>query len=240
MDDWSKKRKAWTDNRDKLGGKKGAAKGVSLGDEIDAVAKAAGKGYQSLAAALGKFLKATAKYKAGVGKGNDKVLAWIKTNLDGEAEATLKEIAADQKTLAWIEAEFITSINDYILGAAPDSGSLKNIRDVMAKKPDMSWADAAKAVKMFVIPDAIVGLSAKKVAGLGKVVWKVRLPGQDAAYKAIETYEKAYLADVKFFARWAKTQSLADFANFMKEHGQRNNSDVDFDAFKKAVKGLAA
>jgi hypothetical protein len=239
MDDWSKKRKLWTDNRDKLGGKKGAVKGVSLGDELDAVAKAAGKGYQTLAAALAKLLKTTAKYKAGI-KSNDKLAAWIKTNLESPAEAALKEIKADQASLAWIEAEFIASVNDYILGAAPDSGSIGNIRSQMAKKPDLSWADAAVAVKIFAIPNAILARSAKKVAGLGKIGWKARLPGQDAAYKAIEAYEKAYLADVKFFARWVKAQSMADFANFMKEHGQRNNSDVDFDPFKKAVKGLAA
>jgi hypothetical protein len=97
IDDWKVLRKKWTTARDaaKPAVPKGAVKGVSIGDSIDAVYKAAQKDYRSLKTAIDKLQVATTKYKAAIKTKNAALVAWIDKNIDEPAKNLEKQVLGD-------------------------------------------------------------------------------------------------------------------------------------------------
>ena len=78
VEDWNGLRKKWVKARDAAKPKvsMGAVKGVSVGDAIDAVYKAAHKDYGTAQAAVRKLLSDLATYKTAIKPKNPNLVTW--------------------------------------------------------------------------------------------------------------------------------------------------------------------
>jgi hypothetical protein len=240
VEDWSTKRKEWSTARDKMGGKQGAVKGVSLGDELDKVGKAQKVGYTTFSAALKKLQQVVTKYLAALPKGSDKVKAWIKANIEAKADADLATSAADLKALAWVQTELIDDVVAPINGGHPDSAYVSRIEAHLKKNPGMDWATAAKALGTFTIPTKVVEINIKRLAAMGKVALKGALPGHQAHYKAYSAYEAPFRSDIVFYSKWVKAATADEFLGFMKASRERSDSVEAMTGLKAAVSALKA
>lgn len=105
IEDWNGLRKKWVKARDAAKPKvpMGAVKGISVGDAIDAVYKAARKDYATAHAAVKKLLSDLATYKTAIKPKNPNLVTWIDANIEGPAKKLLTGLESDVKTLQQVK-----------------------------------------------------------------------------------------------------------------------------------------
>lgn len=180
LEDWKKYRSAvWTKARDTEKVPKGAVSGVSMGDSIDAVAKAIPKGLSAIREALSKLESQTKKYKAGIGKKHPKLVKWIEgnleveiTTLDAACKATIQILKKAPKDLEQILDKYKATIPDIERFMAANEKAKKNKTD---------WLSAVKGdLALFATAAKICEIGAKTAAAAATEI-KVEVPGKPSS-----------------------------------------------------------
>jgi hypothetical protein len=179
LDDWKDKRKEWTTARDKAKVSKGAVKGVSMGDSIEAIYKASQKNLLALNTAIKELLDDLKKYKTAMKAKHADLVKWLHQNVEEPAEAIREGLSTDIGQLGVIRQglqDFGRSVPNF-----PDGEEFHKV-GMKAQELGMSWQGACslnlfprllKAANMWKTLSKEIRESAKKL--------KVELPGKDNA-----------------------------------------------------------
>lgn len=144
LGEWKKLRAKWVKARDSATPKveKGAVKGVSIGDSIDAVAKAIVRGPLPLSRELTKLRQNVNKYKAGIKARNPKLADWLEANVGKPADELDDLVGDDVARLDSIrrEMQLFKSRTDLYF---PEGEEFHKI-GIKAKKDGVPWQKASK------------------------------------------------------------------------------------------------
>lgn len=238
MTDFAKLHSAWKTERDKHV-KKGAVSGVSIGDAIDDVTKAMGKGYTATLTAIAALEKAVAKYTAKLGKDQPKLVKWMEANILAEAKDLKAKVSLDVDSLKWVTNNLLAGSDINILTILPDEGMLSNANAVM-EKDKVTFAAALKKVGMFEGVEAGGAMLAKRAMTLKNMKWNAPLTKHAAHYATLGEFADTALDDVKKVIIWSKSDTIGAFADMMKVMRQKKTAVEMLAPAQKAMKALLA
>jgi hypothetical protein len=206
---WGKTREDWRKARDSHGIKKGAVSGVSIGDAIEKVVKAEGKGYAVLLSAAEALKTALEKYQTGLKKAkNGKDFSdWIDKNILKDTNALIAEAKAD---LATARALLKQTRNTVTLDAIfPDLNMAAKAEEKMKHDPSLTWAAAAAMTDQYKLAVACCKDVATTAKSFKTITFLHPLTNDHAAN--LISFGKDLETDVKEALGWITCKSREDF-----------------------------
>ena len=217
MADWSRMRKVWTEERNKHGIKDGAVPGVGVGNAIEKVQKALGKGYESTAVEAASLVATLKRYQDKIKPKAPRFADWIEKNIAADAKTLLADARADTEFLDWV-------VKDCLPNSAPDAASLFPDVQLAARaeqfrrdNPGSSWADAARQLNLYALTIATAPDVQRRGTTIMKTTWRLQLPGKDVDYANVREYGVIMLKDLKLALSWMQVTSFDEFGNKLGE-----------------------
>jgi hypothetical protein len=207
--DWSKARDEWRKARDNHGIKKGAVSGVSIGDTIEKVVKAEGKGYAALLSAAEALKTALEKYQAGLKKaktGKD-FSDWIDKNILKDTDALITVAKADLATALALHAKARDTVTLHSI--FPDLMMVSRADALMKTDPSLTWPAAAAKTHEYALAVACCKDVATTAKAFRKVTFRHPLTTDHAA--RLTTFGKDLESDVKQALAWITSKSREEF-----------------------------
>lgn len=210
LKDWKNLRKEWAKVRDKAtpAVKKGAVRGVSIGDAIDGVAKGSEKSYMALYTAVRDLRKDIKSYKDGMKAKHKDLIAWLEKNVDKPAEQIETGCQNDVSLLVSIGK----AMEDFYKRKAfnfPD-GTEFHRAGMQAKEENKPWQIAA--ADLFNRLKSSLALWKKLSAEIQQTAKSLKLDLPGMTYRAdILKMAKAVENEADLVLQLCKTKSLEEF-----------------------------
>jgi hypothetical protein len=219
MDAWKGKRKEWTTARDAAHVKKGAVTSVSIGDRLDKVYAASGKGYQPLLAALAALEKDLNTYQAKGGKSVAGAKGYL-TALTADLHALQGAVKKDMGTLKELAAKR-RALHEAAVPPQPSMQLFERTETAIQQEKHKSqktltWLGAAKVSGLYNSLPRAAKLWGEFIKYLGGVNFAVTLPNKKAEYDALADLKRQYAACYQLLLNFTKIKTKSDHLDCMK------------------------
>jgi hypothetical protein len=206
---WGKKRDEWRKARDNHGVKKGAVSGVSIGDAIEKVVKAEGKGYAALLSAAETLKIALEKYQAGLKKAKTgkEFSDWIDKNILKETDALIADAKADLATALALEAKARDTVTLHSI--FPDLKLVNKAEAQMKADPSLTWPAAAAKTQEYALAVNCCKDVATTAKAFRQVTFRHSLTNDHAA--RLTAFGKALETDIKHALAWITSKTKEEF-----------------------------